>query len=599
MPAENDEEFLELYASELAYLRERGADFAASYPKIASRLGVEGHHVSDPHVERLLESFAFLTARLQRGLERDLPELTTSLLGVLYPPYTSPIPSLAIASFEIDPGDAKLTSGHTIEKHTPLVAEAHGGTACRFRTAYPLTLWPITVEQAGFIPPESIDLPPGSGGTAAILKIRLSTPGISLAALGVDKLRFFLNGSDLLCYRLYDLLFVHARRVLVTDAKGRISGDARLEPVGFAPDEDVLPYPTHAHAGYRLIQEYFAFPEKFLFIDFHLDRLPDAPECELLVLFDQRPPSGVSVSADTFRLGCTPIVNLFPRSTEPIRVDHRRPEYRLVPDARRERITEIHSIREVTATAPGEPEAKVYEPFFSYRHHTPDTEPRAFWHARRVGTGRKDIPGTDVYLNFVDLDFSPRRPPSETVYASVLCTNRDLAEEMTAGVPLHPERGAAMAQIICLTKPTPQKPAPLGGQALWRLVSNLSLNHLSLSSGPQGAEALRELLRAYLFTESPQADRQIAGIVDTRSRTVTRRMGKDAWRGFCRGTEVTLTLEEERFVGSSPVLFASVLSHFFALYAHINSFTELCLKSSARDEVWKRWPPMVGEKALL
>jgi type VI secretion system protein ImpG len=295
-------------------------------------------------------------------------------------------------------------------------------------------------------------------------------------------------------------------------------------------------------------------------------------------------------------------VNLFPRTTDPIRVDHRFPEYRLVADARRERTTEIHSIQKVTATAPGEADQVEYAPFFSFTHAGTATGasagPRAFWHARRASTARADVPGTDVFLSFVDLDFSPRKPPSRAVYATVLCTNRDLAEEIPAGVPLSLERGAAMGRITCLTKPTSQRAPPLGGQALWRLVSNLSLNHLSIS-GPGGAEALREILRVYLPAPIPEAERQIQGIAGVSARTVTRRVGADAWRGFCRGTEVTLSLDEELFVGSSPLLLAEVLSRFLSLYGHINTFTELVLKSTAREEEWKRWPPMAGAKRLL
>ncbi|WP_437975989.1 type VI secretion system baseplate subunit TssF [Sorangium sp. So ce295] len=598
---DHDAELLDLYARELAYLRERGAEFAAAYPKIAARLGLEGRHSADPHVERLIESFAFLTARLQRRLDSDLPELTTSLLGVLYPPLLSPIPSMAIAAFEVSPRDSKLTSGHVIERGTPLFAEAHGGPTCRFRTCAPVTLWPIEIESAGFGAPEALDLPPGSGGVMAALRIRLRSGGPPLRALGVRRLRFFLSGGGLSGYRLYELLFGHTLRVLCAgEGGGRDLAEARLHPVGFGPDEEALPYPVHASPGHRLVQEYFAFPEKFLFFDVELTHLPEGTACSLLFLLDQRPPASLVVRADTFRLGCAPIINLFSRTTEPIRVDHRFPEYRLVADARRERTTEIHSIHKVTATAPGETEQVEYAPFFSFTHHAEGAGagPRAFWQARRVATSREDVPGTDVTLSFVDLDLSPRRPPSRVVYASVLCTNRDLPEELSAGVALSLERGAAMGRITCLTKPTPQRDPPLGGQALWRLVSNLSQNHLAIS-GPGGVDALKEILRVYLFASIPEAERQIQGIAGVSARTVTRRIGADAWRGFCRGTEVTLTLDEEQFVGSSPLLFAEVLSRYLSLHAHINSFTELVLKSTGRAEVWKRWQPMAGAKALL
>ncbi|WP_437755074.1 type VI secretion system baseplate subunit TssF [Sorangium sp. So ce1389] len=597
--SDHDAELLDLYAREIAYLRERGAEFAAAYPKIAARLGLEGRHAADPHVERLVEAFAFLTARLQRRLDSDLPELTTALLGILYPPLLSPVPSMAVAAFEVSSKDSKLTSGHMIERHTPLFAEARGGPTCRFRTCAPVTLWPVEVESADFVAPEALDLPLGTGGAMAALRIRLRSGGPSLRALGIRQLRFFLSGGGLNGYRLYELLFGRTLRVLCAGTgDGREIAEARIQPVGFGPDEEALPYPTHASPGHRLIQEYFAFPEKFLFLDVEFTRLPEGTACDLLFLLDQRPPASLVLRTDTFRLGCTPIINLFPRTTEPIRVDHRFPEYRLIADARRERTTEIHSIHKVTATAPGEAEQIEYEPFFSFKHHAEGTGPRAFWHARRVPTSRDDVPGTDMTLSFVDLNFSPRRPPSRVVYASVLCTNRDLPEEMSAGVSLSRERGAALGRITCLTKPTPQRHAPLGGQALWRLVSNLSLNHLSLS-GPGGADALKEILRVYLFSSVPEAERQIQGIAGVSARTVTRRLGADAWRGFCRGTEVTLTLDEEQFVGSSPLLFAEVLSRYLSLHAHVNSFTELVLRSTGRAEVWKRWRPMTGAKALL
>lgn len=596
--ADEDAALLDVYARELAYLRERGAEFASSYPKIAARLGLEGRHCADPHVERLLESFAFLTARIQHRLDSDLPELTTALLGVLYPPLLSPVPSMAIASFDVNPRESKLTSGLLVERHTPLFAEARGGPTCRFRTCYPVTLWPLTIEAAGFGAPETLELPPGSSGVMAALRVRLKSGGPPLRSLGLTRLRFFLSGGGLSGYRLYELLFGHTLRVLVADEKGRAVAEGRLHAVGFGPDEEALPYPTHAQPAHRLLQEYFAFPEKFLFCDVELSGLPEGTAFELLFLLDQRPPASLVVRADTFRLGCTPIANLFPRTTEPIRVDHRFPEYRLVPDARRDRTTEIHSIHRVTATAPGEAEQIDYAPFFSFTHHLEGAAPRCFWHARRVPTDREDIPGTDVFLSFVDLDFKPSRPPSRAVYASVICTNRDLAEEISAGVALHPERGAAVGRITCLTKPTPQRDPPLGGQALWKLVSNLSLNHLSLS-GPRGLDALREILRVYLPAPIPEAERQIQGLTEIASRTVTRRIGGDAWRGFSRGTEVTLTLDEEQFVGSSPLLFAEVLARFLSLYAHINTFTELVLKSTAREEEWKRWPPMAGAKPLL
>lgn len=608
MSADADATILDLYARELSYLRERGADFAAAYPKVASRLGVADRQCSDPHVERLIESFAFLTARLQRQLDQDLPELTAGLLGVLYPQYTSPIPSMAIAGFTVDVKEAALTSGYTIEKGTLLFAEAKAGPTCWFRTCYPVTLWPIVIESAAFVPWEDLGLsdsvlPVSDDGVsrrpAGAIRVRL-TSGPELRALGVKRLRFYLNGDPIESARMYDLLFERDRPVLVTGVDAdRSFSRGRLAPVGFAEGEDVIPCPPHALPGHRLAQEYFAFPRKFMFFDVDLDGLPAGQKADLLILLDRRP-GNVAIRKDTFRLSCTPVVNLFPRTTEPVRVDGHRAEYRLVGDARRERHTEIHSVQAVTATGPGEPVQQRYAPFFSFAHPEPgDGEPRVFWHARRSDTGRADLPGSDLFLSFVDLDFNARAPGSEVVYAQVLCTNRGLTEQVDTGTPLMLELAAPTARAECLTKPTPQIAAPAGGQTLWRLVSNLSLNHLSLG-GAHGAEALREILRAYLFSPARQAEQQISAITELESATVSRRLGAGAAsRGMCRGTEVTLKLAEDQFGDSSPILFAEVLNRFLGLYAHLNSFTQLVLRSTAREEVWKRWPPMAGAKTLL
>ncbi len=602
-PGEPDRELLELYARELAYLRERGAEFAKDHPKIAARLGLSSQGSSDPHVERLIEAFAFLTTRLSRELEAELPLYTNSLLASLAPQLVCPVPAMAIASFEIDPKEAKLGSGYTIEKNTPLFATSSKGPECHFRTALPVTLWPLEITQAAMLPPEKLEVPSWLISRAAgALQIDIVSGGLTLDKLGMKSLRLHIAGGGMPASNLYDLIAAHTISVLVGTPKGTVWTEAKLRPVGFDADEDVLPYPAHAHRAHRLVQEYFAFPDKFHFFDLlftERTELPAGKEARIIVLFGQKPDKPVSVKASTLKLGCTPIINLFSRNAEPIRIDHTRPEYRLVADSRRERTTEIHSITRVAATAPGEPQQIDYVPFFSFTHRRPQEAPRAFWHPRRVPTGRKDLPGTDMLLTFVNTDFTPTRPPSETVYASVLCTNRDLAAEVGKDTVLSPERPVPATKIVCISKPTPQRPAPLGGQALWRLVSNLTQNHLSISDERVGASALREMLRGYIFGDVPEAERQIDAIASISSRVVTRRMGSDVWRGHCRGLEITLTLDDGNFAGSSAVLFASVLSRYFALQAHINSFTELVLRRSTRDEEWKRWPPTAGEKALL
>jgi len=601
---EHDEDFLQYYERELTYLRRMGVEFARRYPKVAGRLELGANECPDPHVERLLESFAFLTARVQQHLDSEFSEITSALLGVLYPQFLNPMPSVGVARFEVDPTQGKLTTGHRIEKHTPLFAQTPQGLTCRFRTCYPVTLWPVEVAYGGLESADQFDFLDSFPGVASVLRLRLECRGGSFRDLeGLDRLRFYLDGDGTLVNALYEMLFAHVHRVaLLPEGGGRpvFLPEGAVLPVGFGLDEEALPYPRHAHAGYRLLQEYFTFPEKFLFFEIdHLNVQGSERTLDVLILFDQTPRGRLVVDERTFRLGCTPIVNLFRQTAEPIRLDHRETEYRLVPDARRERTTEIHSILSVSTSSDAADDRRRFEPFYSFNHRTEGQEHRAFWHARRQPTGRGDLPGTEMILTFVDLDFRPSQPPEQTVHAHTLCTNRDLAAQLPDGAVLQIEEAAPLGRITCLGKLTPQIPPPLGGASLWRLISHLSLNFLSLSEGRESLKALREILRLYSFSYRPSTDQQIGGIRGMSCRKVIRHTGREAWRGFCRGIEITLEFDENQYAGSSPFLLASVLNHFFALYASVNSFTQLVIQSEQREGVWKRWPPTAGEQFVL
>ena len=596
------DELLSHYLEELSYLRRMGERFARAYPKVAGRLELQAGECPDPHVERLIESFAFLTARIQKDLDSDFVEIAAELLNVLYPHYLNPIPSMAIARFDFDPLRAKLTSGFDIPKHTGLFASSTDGAICRVRTCYPVTLWPIDVVEAELETPEVHEFVDPSR-TAAVLRLRLRSLTDPFDVLGVDTLRFFLDGDPVLVNRLYELVVDGAKRVAVLPAGEKrpryLDADA-VAPAGFGDDEDVIPYPRYSHPAYRLLQEYFAFPDKFHFVDVRgLRGRASGQELDLLFLLDRAAPK-LSVGPQTFRLGCTPIVNLFRKTSEPLRIDHRRLEYRLVPDLRKEKTTEVHSILSVSGSSDAAETSREYAPFYSYTHTMERRGQRAFWHARRVPGEHPDLGGTDVLLSFRDLDFEPARPPDEIVFAHLLCTNRGLAAELPADGLLQTDQSIPVSAIVCLKKPTRPIDPPLGGQALWRLVSHLSLNYLSLGGGESSVVSFREILELYTFSEAPAVRQQLQGIRAMDQRKVVRRFGDAAWKGFCRGTEVGLTLDETFYVGSSAFLLASVLRHFLALYSSINSFTQLVIRRAGREtEEWKRWPPMAGATAAL
>ncbi|HEX6288754.1 MAG TPA: type VI secretion system baseplate subunit TssF [Herpetosiphonaceae bacterium] len=501
MSGHREDNLLKYYLRELAYLRAMGAQFAEQHPAVAGRLDLGEHQGSDPHVERLLESFALLTGRIQHQIDSEFPEIPSALLEVLYPQLQAPIPSMSIAQFEVEPSQGQLTTGFTIAPQTPLFATTHDGQTCWFRTCYPLTLWPLEVIDAAL----SLAAP---GGPA--LRLRLAAgPGVDLAALSLDRLRFHLRGNQQLVAGLCDLLFGYADAVYLVPASDRtmpvddryLSASSRLpsgalRPVGFGADEAVLPYPGHAHPAYRLLQEYFAFPKKFHFFEIggiDLTTLSIAPGTSPTV-FDlvitcrnetRAELAGLEqvrdlVRAETFSLGCTPVINLFPQTLEPVRLDHTRTEYPLIPDVQRQSTIEVHSIERVVAVSERGTEMKTLAPLYGLDHTMQRRNQKAFWHARRLPYRHQGLPGTEMTLAFTDLMFNPQAPAAQTVYVHALCTNRSLAEHLLPGTRLQFEQAAPLRRITCLDRPTPPITPPLRGATLWRLVSQLSLNHLSL-----------------------------------------------------------------------------------------------------------------------
>jgi type VI secretion system protein ImpG len=602
------DELLPYYEQELSFIRRMGAEYAARYPKIAGRLLLEANRCEDPHVERLLQAFALLAARIRFKLDDEFPELTDALLNTLYPHYLAPNPSFSIAQFVLDPEQGKLTGGHKIERGAMLHTQPVQGSPCRFRTCAPVTLWPIEVAAAGFDAPDRYRAPVRA---AAVIRIRLNcAAGMKWRDLRLENLRFFIHGEGPLAYRLYELIFRNVRHVQLRSEDGRQWADLPLSALaagGFGEGEAILPYTARSFEGYRLLQEYFAYPEKFLFFDLGgFGRTRDAGfggALDVLLFLDRAPALEQPIGAENFRLGCVPVVNLFERIAEPIRVTQAETEYRVIADVRRQNATEVYSIDRVASAAAGKGEPVVFQPFFSFRHTAERESQPAFWYAARRPARAESDAGTELYLSLVDLDFRPAAAPADTLTLHVTCTNRDLAGKLPIGGDskgrhdFELEGAAPLARIICLRKPTPAiRPRP-GRAAYWRLLSHLSLNYLSICG--DGPDALREILRLYDFSNSSAVSQQIEGITGVKSRRVVGRPASMGWNGFCRGIEVNIEFDEEKYVGSGVFLFASVLERFLGLYASLNSFSQLAATTRQREEPLKRWPPRAGNQILL
>jgi len=603
------ESLLEYYERELTVIRQLAQEFAEAYPKVAGRLLLEPDKCEDPHVERLIEAFAFLAARVHRKIDDEFPEITRALLGILYPQYLAPIPSMSVVEFMLDPEQGTLTSGYLIASGTQLYSRPIDGVQCRFRTCYPVTLWPIQVVSARF---EAADPAVLGAKAAALIRIDLRCQGgMSLRELHIDRLRFYLHGESQLVYPLYELLLNNVREVRVQSGKSKAAwkvtaspSDQPLRAVGFGKDEGMLPYPSHALLGYRLLQEYFTFSQKFLFIDLmgleQVDREGTSDSLTVQILLDRAPRPDQSISADTFRLGCAPIVNLFEQIAEPIQLDHVQHEYLVIPDVRRPRANEVYAINSVTLMSPQTDIVRRVQPLYSLQHAKTDERASAFWYATRKPSERKSDSGTDLYLSLVDSKFDPTVPAAETLNIATICTNRDLPETL----PVDDRRGdfelegaAPVSRIRSLVKPTSTLRPSLSGDTQWRLISHLSLNYLSL--GMEGPEPLQEILRLYDFTDSMVVRQQIAGITNVSCSKVMRRPSSMGWQGFCRGLEVAIEFDEAKYIGSGVFLFASVLEKVLTLYASLNSFTQLVAKSQQRERPIKQWPPRSGDQLLV
>jgi type VI secretion system protein ImpG len=611
------DELLLYYERELTFLRQMGAQFAEKYPKIASRLNLEADKCEDPHVERLLESFAFLAARVHLKIDDEFPEVTEALLSIVYPHFIRPVPSMTVVEFQVRPEQAQIGMGLKIDRGSMLYSRPVAGVPCKFRTCYETTVLPLSVQEAEWKTPDRLPSPIKAADAVAALRVELRCwPGVSFDKLNLSTLRFFLNGESGTVHSLYELLCSRCSQILLRDPTpgSRIRPLAlrpdALRPVGFDEDDAMLPYPNRSFAGYRLLHEYFTFPDKFFFLDLGgLDALAaagfkDRVEIVFLIapfeLTERRQALELGVSAKTMKLGCTPAVNLFKQTAEPILVTQRRFEYPIVPDIRRPAALEIHSVDEVVSVRSGTQDLVQFEPFYSFRHATARGSSQAFWLASRRPSSRRDDDGSELFLSLVDLAQRPVEPDVDSLTVRLTCTNRDLPSRLpfgNAAGDFELEGGAPVQAIIALRKPTPALRPPIGKSAFWRLISHLSLNYLSLVD--EGREALQEILKLYNFTDSTYSLKQIEGITAVAARKQFARVNSENGITFARGTRVDIELDEENFVGGGVYLFASVLEHFLGLYVTLNSFSQLSVTTRQRKEALKLWPPRAGRRILL
>lgn len=619
-----DTRLLKHYEKELSYLREMGAEFAEAYPKIAARLGMDSTEVIDPYVERLLEGVAFLSSRVQLELELQFPNFTQHLLEIVYPHYLAPTPSMMVAAFEPDAANAEMQDGFHLKRGTRLRSAIGEGdrTPCVYRTAHDVTLWPIEIAEAEYLDGRGQLVAAGIARDVearAGIRLRLRRKGgEQISDLSLDRLELFFNNRSGRHWDLHELFCTQVTGIAARSTDRRADWvldlpQARIVPRGYSPDEALLPTPKQSFDGYRLLQEYFAMPQRFHFVDIAginpaLKKAPGA-EVELyLLLRDGMPDIASSVSPEAFTLHATPAVNLFEKRCDRVMVTNHDIELHAVPDRTAPLDFEIHTVRSVTGIS-GKGEADVeFRPFYSDDDFTAagDRHPSYYTQFRRMRQRsekerlrgvRTSYLGSELYLTLVDPNQAPFDGNLEQLAVQALCSNRDLPLLLSTGVKdvFHLPDGGPIAHVHTPVNPTRPR-SPIGqGDTAWRLISHLSLNYLSIADTEHGGgiAALRELVGVYAPAGDRAVEKQIEGMISVASRPIVRRVTDGILSTAVRGLELKLGFDDSFFEGTSAYLLGSVLERFFRRYVTINSFTETVLFSQQRGEI-ARWKPETG-----
>ncbi|MFO1267190.1 MAG: type VI secretion system baseplate subunit TssF [Rubrivivax sp.] len=635
-----DARLTRLYEDELAHLRELGREFAREHPK-ARHLGLEEMEVADPYVERLLEGFAFLTARVRLKLEAEQPRLIEQILQALYPNFTSPVPSAMVARLDVDAADPNLARGFEVARGVPVRSRMLRGqdTSCEFRTAMAVTLWPLAITEARYFshaPDLGLTRIPSARAAKGGLRIKLQLGGgLAWDKLPLDRLVFYIAAEDEVAWRLHGLVLGNGIGTLVAPAGAAagagVSVDERqwrdgasIQAVGFGADEAMLPEFDRMFSGHRLLQETAALPQRLLFFEVNglRERLATlrGNEAEVVLLFDRGEGDlGPLVDAQSLALFCTPAINLFPKRLDRVLLTPGSAEFHVVPDRTRPMDYEVHHIERVVGHgASGTDSAREFAPLYRATHHSlPEGDGyfslrraprRPSERQRQQGARVPSYLGDEVYLSLVDGEHGPYRESLRQLSVNAWVSNRDLPvllprEGGNGGGGSEGPQGVwqldapgPVAQVRCLRGPTRPVTRRTEGDAGWQLVSQLTQHHLGPGDDPeQAAAALRAALRLY----GPADDtwvRQCDGMRALRVGTVVRRLPFAGPLSFGSGISLELEVDDAAFQGASAFLLGSVLERFFARHAAINSFTQFTLRGSTRGHI-KTWPPRLGGRA--
>jgi len=575
--------FSRYFQQELENLRDLGQAFSKAHPAVAPMLSGAA---ADPDVERLLEGTAFLTALLREKLDDEFPEIVHELVQMIWPHYLRPLPATTIVAFE---PKLSLKQSMNIPSGVYLNSVPTEGTACTFRTVFDVDVHPLTLLDG------SLD---ESAGRPPTVRLQLKMDGLKLEQWEPDSLRFFLSDTFPNAANLSMILQRHTRKITISSPDGgrpvSLGPDA-LQPAGFSLEKGLVPYPSNSFPGYRLLQEYFVLPEKFLFLDLGgwekwIDR-GDGSRIEILFELDQPSLPFPRVRKESFMLYATPVVNIFPHEADPIRLDHRKTDYLVRPAGANVDHYQVYSLENVVGYVQGTAEERTYLPFDMFQREQGDA---SVYQAKL-----RKAPVAESVDVFLSVSYPPqgRIPTSETLSIDLLCTNGALPENLQPGDICEPTSSSPeFVTFKNVRSITPNVLPPLGTNLLWQLLGHLSLNFLSLTT----AENMKALLELYIFSESRDRPTVLANQkrINGIEKVTATQKDRIVNGAMIRGEEIDLKMRQDHFASPGDLfLFGSILDHFLGAYATINTYTRLSIHESIKGETYL-WPPRLGDHTL-
>ncbi|MBJ7540007.1 type VI secretion system baseplate subunit TssF [Marinomonas transparens] len=607
------------FQQEMRYLRQSVEAFSHTYPEVAAELKLSAGRSNDPHVEQLLQSFAFMTGRLRADLEQQKDQIPNQLLHSLYPNLMRSLPCMTVLQAKVEADGANFINGYQFDKGRQFIGSAartgkngqQEKVECCFENCYPTELWPLEVvntqvlSKSLFVGLDELNIVSGQI-LQSVISVKVANTGTeSIRDYPIEKLRFYIADVEQRA-KLYKLLNDDLIGIAVRVGEKITRLDSATKPLaqmlqwqGFDDDQNVLPDDAGSQRAYRLLQEYFAFVEKFYFLDIvdlhNSGALNQAQEgFEILFLLEQSA-KNIHLHKHCFRLNCFPAINLYEKTFKPVPLQHNQHEYRLLADESHYLQGEVHSISQVKSISfSGHSQV-----LSSWLGPNGKGNVNQYYVTRLTGLLTPGERGCDTFLSIYNPDFSPSQPVDQTIMVKGLCNNRRLPEALREGQALQLVGSGPMLSASILGMPTKFKGASLEGKNNIKLLSQLSLNLDALGTGSERLAILKQILRLYCDPLSSTHSRQLEGLVSMSSRAVTKRIGGDMWRGHCRGNQISLEINEDYFSDANPLLLGSVLSYFFGLYTTLNHFVQLQLISDQREGVWQQWQPRIGEKVIL